>query len=95
MPGAKSDRNPTDWGNSQRVGVDMTDEEWADLGTLIAMKTPAGERPSYGRFIANRPQGNFAPNWRSLHSSAGNWRQRSRGLKCLSSRCQINECPMM
>jgi hypothetical protein len=61
MPiGAKSDRNPTDWGNSQRVGVDMTDEEWADLGTLIAMRTPAGERPSYGRFIATVLKENFA-----------------------------------
>jgi hypothetical protein len=44
---------PTNWEDSHRVGIPLTDEQWRDLGTLIGMKTPTGERPSYGRFIAD------------------------------------------
>lgn len=43
----------TDWKASQKVGIDFTDDEWADLFALVAANTPPGERPSYGRFISN------------------------------------------
>lgn len=52
-------RTDTNWDDSHRVGIDMTDEEWADLGVLIAARTTPGIRPSYGRFIAETLRSTF------------------------------------
>lgn len=48
-------RTDTDWISSKKVGIPVTDEQWADLGRLIATKTTLkrGESLSYGRFIAD------------------------------------------
>lgn len=45
-------KHQTNWTASQKIGLDMSDEEWTDLGVLVKAKTPPNERPSIGRFIA-------------------------------------------
>lgn len=43
----------TDWSDVRRLTAVMTDDEWSDFQTLIALSTPKGERPTIGRFIGD------------------------------------------